>query len=526
MNKLELYLEGNLIQEVELEGECSIGRNPSRTIQLQPLNVSRVQAVLSEVNGAWCVRDMSRNGLLRNGSRIDPQVDVVLETGDRLSFAGFEAVLSLDAAAPDPQPAAAPPAKVPAAVVDEAPEPSPLMSHLVENREATQVWSDGEMELRLADIIEETDTCKTYRLVGSEPTLFSFKPGQFLTLNLDIDGEAHKRSYSISSTPSRPHTLELTIKRVPGGLVSNWMADEAKLGDTFKVRGPAGKFSCFNYPTRRMLFIGAGSGITPLMSMLRWIVDTAADVDVILLASFHAPQDIIFRKELEQLAARHSGIRILLTLTSAWSGTEAWTGLRGYVDSRMLQFTVPDLNDRHVFMCGPKPFSNAVKEQLKELDFPMAQLHTESFGSGRVSPGTKVEPKKPAAAPEPAPAAAAPEPVPAKPAAPAEAAQPAEAEAPPAEAPAAEPAGGVLVRFAESDVEVRSDGTETLLEIAEVNGVDLTYGCRAGACGVCQVKLQSGEVELADCDLDEAVDAEGMVHTCVTRPKSDVTLEA
>jgi len=91
---------------------------------------------------------------------------------------------------------------------------------------------------------------------------------------------------------------------------------------------------------------------------------------------------------------------------------------------------------------------------------------------------------------------------------------------------APESAADVKVCFSESDVEVLSCGSETLLEVAEVNGVDLSYGCRMGACGVCKVKLVSGEIEVSDCDLEEDVDVDGMVHACVSRPTADVVIEA
>ena len=135
----------------------------------------------------------------------------------------------------------------------------------------------------------------------------------------------------MSSSPSRPHLLEVTIKRMPGGLVSNWFCDHVKLGDVLTVKGPAGKFTCFNYPSNKMLFIGAGSGITPILSMSRWIADTASDVDVKLLASFKSPQDIIFRKEFEMLSARSSGFQVGITVTSGWHGTDFWTGFNGRV---------------------------------------------------------------------------------------------------------------------------------------------------------------------------------------------------
>src|SRR5258707_12284540 len=102
------------------------------------------------------------------------------------------------------------------------------------------------MNVTLATDIEETADAKTFRLVGEKPLLFSYRPGQFVTLLLTIDGEDIERSYSISSSPSRPHVLELTVKRVTGGRVSNWLWDHVMLGERRTLKCPAGKFSCFD----------------------------------------------------------------------------------------------------------------------------------------------------------------------------------------------------------------------------------------------------------------------------------------
>ncbi len=146
---------------------------------------------------------------------------------------------------------------------------SPLLTNLVEDREKIGIWSEGVTTVKIADIVEETHDVKTFRLVGEKPVLFSYRPGQFITFLLNIDGQDVERSYSMSSSPSRPHVLELTVKRVPGGVVSNWLCDHVKLGQRLTLKVPAGKFSCFNYPAAKMLFVGAGSGITPLMAMSR-----------------------------------------------------------------------------------------------------------------------------------------------------------------------------------------------------------------------------------------------------------------
>lgn len=534
MAKLIIQREGLPPRKVDLLPTNSIGRLKDCTVQLEDPQISRIHALVTRENDGFLLTDKgSMNGTQLNGKKLERGQSTVLTDGDVLNIQGFELRFDLESAKPAvPEQADGTESRAALVDLEKPPEASILLSHLLEDRSDKAVWSGGECTLHIADIIEETADTKTFRLVSKTGMLFSYKPGQFVTISLDIDGKTVKRSYSMSSSPSRPHTLELTIKRVPGGLVSNWMADRASLGDEIKVRGPAGKFSCFNYPSRKMLCIAGGSGITPMMSMLRWIVDTTADVDVTLLYSGRSPSDFIFRKELETISARHSGLRVIFTVTSKWNGTESWTGLTGRISAPMIDLVTPDLMERHVFLCGPKPFSMAIKEKLKELDYPIAKLHMESFGEGRVAKGTKVAPKpavkpaiKPAAAQvikpaaEPIPEKVKPEPIP---------------EPTPVEKSAAKPAVeapipavvGHAVAFKSSDVHANAGADECLLDIAEANGVEIDYACREGSCGSCITKLVSGTVDMEDNDLSEDELANGMIYPCVARATSPVTLDA
>lgn len=527
MAKLIIQREGLPARNVDLLPTNSIGRLKDCTVQLEGPQISRVHALITRsAEGFLLIDKGSMNGTQLNGKKLDRGQSTLLADGDVLNIQGFELRFDLEAAKPQVSDETDDTGSRAALVeLEKPPEANILLSHLLEDRSGKAVWSGGECTLHIADIIEETADTKTFRLVSKTGMLFSYKPGQFVTITLDIEGKTVKRSYSMSSSPSRPHTLELTIKRVPGGLVSNWMADRASLGDEIKVRGPAGKFSCFNYPSRKMLCIAGGSGITPMMSMLRWIVDTTADVDVTLLYSGRSPSDFIFRKELETISARHSGLRVIFTVTSKWNGTESWTGLTGRISAPMIDLVTPDLMERHVFLCGPKPFSMAIKDRLKELDYPIANLHMESFGEGRVAKGTKVEPKpaaKPAAAPaaakppaEEVKAAATPEPIPAE----KSAVQPA------AEAPIPAVVGHA-VTFKSSAVRANAGADECLLDLAETNGVEIDYACREGSCGSCITKLISGTVEMEDNDLSEDELADGMIYPCVARATSPVTIDA
>ncbi|MFT5052122.1 MAG: ferredoxin-NADP reductase/ferredoxin [Chlamydiales bacterium] len=523
--QLRIFKQGVLLQEIPLTaGPMTIGRHKDTDVQLEDIQLSRFHAEITRNGSDYFLTDRkSLNGTLLNGTKLKPEQPAVVKNGAIASISPFELhfdieVSEVPAAAPAPAPA--PSASI---LLEKAPEAGLLLTHLVEQREQIPIWTKGKTVLQVADIIEETHDVKTFRMVGKDPILFSYLPGQFVTLRLEIDGKPIKRSYTMSSSPSRPHTIEITVKRVPGGLVSNWLSDNLKLGDEINVQGPAGKFSCFNYPSQKILCIGAGSGITPVMSMCRWIVDTSADVDVNMFACYRSPIDVVYRRELELMSSRHSAFRVSISVSSS-AGPEPWTGLTGRVNVDQLRLICPDILDRHIFMCGPAGFMDCVKECLKSLDFPLANLHTESFGAGRVAKNVKVEPRDvpktgtiiapPVAAAPAVPAVAAPVPA----AASAEAA-----------APVATDSGstkGHKVRFSTSNKEVVTDGSSDLLELAEANGIEIDYSCRTGSCGTCRVKCTSGKVEMDDPDLEDDERAEGWILSCVAFPCTDVELEA
>jgi ferredoxin-NADP reductase len=366
-----------------------------------------------------------------------------------------------------------------------APTAGPVPATLMEQRPPADVWSGESITLKVVDIIDETHDTKTFRLMGEEPLRFSYQPGQFVTFHLDIDGREVRRSYSMSSSPSRPHTLEVTVKRLPGGLVSNWFCDRVKAGDRLTLEGPSGKFTCCDCPSDKLLFIGAGCGVTPLVSMGRWITDTAAAVDVKLLASFKSPADILFRKEFELWSARSRHVQVAITLTSNWHGTDFWTGFRGRVNTEMLRLFVPDLHERHVFLCGPKPFADNVRSILGELGFDLSRLHTESFGSARSARGFRGG------------------------------GRPLELRGP-----------THRVAFVKSGLTVEADEHVSLLELAEAHGIEIEHSCRSGSCGACEVKCK-GKVRLDEaCEIDARTRAAGFVYACCARAGGDLELDA
>ena len=493
-DKIVILQNGVEIEDVPIDPLGSwtvVGRHRRAHIQLEAHKLGLFHAAFHKKDGRFYLGAIDLEcGTLLDRKKIKAGVPVPLRDGSLVDIPGYQLRIRLansPATAGEEIVEAEELAEIPSYFYVPPPPPSsPVLTNLIEDRAAIALWSGGVTSLKVADIIEETADAKTFRLVGEKPLLFSYRPGQFVTLLLTIDGEYIERSYSISSSPSRPHVLELTVKRVPGGRVSNWLCDHVMLGERLTIKGPAGKFSCFDCPASKMLFIGAGSGITPMMSMSRWIVDTTADVDVKFLVSFKSPADIIFRKELELISARHACFRVAVTLTSAWPGrSESWTGLTGRFDKSMIHALVPDLDQRHVFLCGPEPFAAEVRRILQELGFDQAKLHSESFGSSRVAGGGKRVPK-PLALSEPR----------------------------------------HRVHFIKSDRTVETDETVTLLELAEAHGIEMDYACRTGSCAECEVSFTGTLSEKPEFEKDRRRKENGIAFACCSVALSDLEVEA
>src|SRR4030081_1536261 len=491
-DKIVILQNGVEIEDVPIDPLGSwtvVGRHPRAHIQLEAYKLGLFHTAFHKKDGRFFLRAIDLEcGTLLDRKKIKAGVPVPLRDGSLVDIPGYQLRIRLansPATAGEEIVEAEELAEIPSYFYVPPPS-SPVLTNLIEDRAAVALWSGGVMSLKVADIIEETTDAKTFRLVGEKPLLFSYRPGQFVTLLLTIDGQYIERSYSISSSPSRPHVLELTVKRVPGGRVSNWLCDHVMLGERLTIKGPAGKFSCFDCPGSKMLFIGAGSGITPVMSMSRWIVDTTTDVDVKFLVSFKSPADIIFRKELELISARHACFRVAVTLTSAWPGrSESWTGLTGRFDKSMIHALVPDLDQRHVFLCGPGPFAAEVRRILQELGFDQAKLHGESFGSSWVAGGGKRVPK-PLALAEPR----------------------------------------HRVHFIQSDRTVETDATPTPPELAEAHGIEMDYACRTGSCAECEGRFTGTLSEKPEFEKDRRRKEHGIAFACCSVALSDLEVEA
>lgn len=354
----------------------------------------------------------------------------------------------------------------------------------------TQTWSYGRHAVRCTQVIQETWDVRTFCFVAEQPILFYFKPGQFVTLELEIDGEQIMRSYTISSSPSVPYSFSITVKRIPGGRVSNWLHDN--LGEGFKlaVHGPVGDFNAIDYPAEKYLMLSGGVGITPVMSMARWFFDTNANVEACFVHSARTPHDVIYGRELDHMCSRIANFNVHVICERQEPG-QPWVGYRGFLSRQMLELIAPDFLTWEIFCCGPTPYMSAVKRILREAGFNMAHYHEESFGA---TPAEITE----------------------------EVIENAEAAA---EA-LLEQTDLVSVSFADSGKQVRVPRGETVHAAAARAGLHIPKACGMGLCGTCRVGLKAGRVDMQhNGGITDEDEAEGYILACCSRPLDDIVVD-
>ncbi len=213
--------------------------------------------------------------------------------------------------------------------------------------------------LKIVKVVQETPDTKTIRINLNKPA--SFIPGQFvmLGLNLDENGEKKliKRAYSIASSPVSKNYIELTFNIYPKGQLSPHLY-RLKKGDEVYVEGPYGKFN-FKEETKEAVFLAAGAGVTPLMSMIRYVADKKLNIKCTLLYSVKKPENIIYKKELERLE-KNKAAKIFVTVTRP-EGT-GWKGRTGRINSDMIKELVPSLNNSIFYTCGsPEMVEDMIK---------------------------------------------------------------------------------------------------------------------------------------------------------------------
>jgi ferredoxin-NADP reductase/mono/diheme cytochrome c family protein len=332
--------------------------------------------------------------------------------------------------------------------------------------------------LQLVRITQQTPDTKTLRFVVRGSRRLEALPGQFLAFSFLLDGRKETRCYSICSSPARPGYVEITPKRVNDGCVSVFLNDRASIGLTVEASGPFGQFCLDLASDKRIVLLAAGSGITPMMAMLRYIDDLCLDTQATLLYCVRTFQDIIFRDELNDLQSRLRNFQCHLLLSQA---DDSWQGARGRINREFICKAVPDLKGRVFFLCGPPPFMEAARAILSELGVEREAIRQETFGGSGAE--TRALP------------------------------------------PSTE--RRFMVEFARSRKTSAVPEGQTLLEAAAAAGVEIPSACRQGQCGTCRTRLLDGQVRMtAEQGLDSESKAQGFVLTCVGHPDGNVRLDA
>ena len=195
------------------------------------------------------------------------------------------------------------------------------------------------------------------------------------------------RSYSISSSPTEREYVDLTIKREPRGAVSRHIVDLLKVGDLIEAGGPVGKFTFDGTEAESIVLISAGVGITPMVSITRYLTERSWPGDIFFIYTCRTPADFIFADEVAALQQRNPKLHVAVTSTKA-EGTD-WKGPRGRLTKELLTQTVPDLASRRIHICGPPTMMEATKALLTELGVPPEQVKSELFGATKPSPARR-----------------------------------------------------------------------------------------------------------------------------------------
>ena len=340
--------------------------------------------------------------------------------------------------------------------------------------------------LLVSKIFEETPQVKTFRLTdpmgGKLP--FNYLPGQFVTTTVVPNGLPVKRSYTIASSPTKRDYCEITVKHEARGTVSHYLNTQVHEGELLQLTGPSGKFTFTGEEADSIVLIAGGVGVTPLMSVIRFLTDRSWKGDIYFFFGCWSEENIIFREEIEYLEKRYPNLRVTILLEEPQDSASKKGYLTGRVTKEILDERVPEIASRRVHICGPPPMIDAVKQMLDELGVPKENVRTEIF-VGKL-PASKSEMLAP------------------------------------------EDAGQTAIAtFARSRKTAVLSPDKTILEASEDVGVNIDYSCRVGTCGICKIKLLAGKVTM---DVDEALTdedkAQNIILACQAKATEDVAVDA
>ena len=358
------------------------------------------------------------------------------------------------------------------------------------NIENLDRWVGDYSPLECVEIKDETHNVKSFTFKSKKDAWFQFLPGQHTTLFLNIEGNEVMRTYTIASSPTRPHTITITNKRMQDGVVTNWMHDNLKIGDCVDALDIGGSFSvALDQPKSKILLMSGGSGITPMLSMTRYFVDLSLDVDIVFIHNAQSPNDLISKDELEFYQLNQSNFKRHFICDV---GGNDWVGPSGFLSSEMLLELVPDFKNREIYCCGPEPYMQNVKKILGSYEFVMSSYHQESFDieSSTAQNNMAIDIELPE------------------------------------HNVTDTDINEYNVTLSKSGESLVCGSNTNILVSIQKQGITVPFACSAGMCGTCRTKLIEGTVEMdSQGGLLKSHEEEGFILTCCSYPTSDVVLD-
>jgi len=337
------------------------------------------------------------------------------------------------------------------------------------------------ISLTVTEVLIDTGSTSTLRVQRANGELLPpFYAGQYINLFVSINGVNTARPYAISSSPNQRHYYDLTVKRLKGGFVSNYLIDEVKVGDKMASSGPMGNF--YHQPIfhgNDLVFLAGGSGSAPARSMLLDLVENNKDLKIQLIYVNSYADDVIYEQQIQELAVQHQNITVQQYVTRPEAN---YSGPTGRLTAERLSVLLGDVVDKMFYICGPTPFNEDCSKHLSALGVASRRVRIEVNGA----------PKHPdASLGWPANASEADE---------------------------------VTITVQGQGSYVTTKG-EPLLNSLERNGYGTENACRSGECSLCRVKVVSGQVfNPPEARLRKSDRSFGWIYSCVAFPLTDVEL--
>ncbi|KAE9529433.1 NADH oxidoreductase [Testudinibacter aquarius] len=229
-------------------------------------------------------------------------------------------------------------------------------------------------EMMVNNIVQETDDVYTLELIAQD--FYPYEPGQYALVSIKNTPDI-ARAYTLSSTPGLSRYVTLTVRRIENGVGSTWLTQDVKVGDTLWLSDPKGDFTCSKIVSDNYLLVAGGCGITPIMSMVRWLCVNRPQANLTVFYSVHSPKDVIFKREWEQLKAQYPHLR--LYMNSSQGASEGFYA--GRISQQMLQELVPHIADCTVLTCGPESYMQHIRDITEQLGVPKERFFLEQFHS-------------------------------------------------------------------------------------------------------------------------------------------------